>query len=156
MVPVLSSPPVRSRPLVRRSAKGRLRQRTLFCDCGQGTPAVAGLCRACYGARAHSRARFAGNRESVLNRDRACRGCGGAGKTARGLHVHHRRPGLHDPDWLVTLCAACHARVHRLSAIRRRWLPEHVVELWSEQHPTVPVQMQFPFTTSYAWQEAAP
>ena len=155
MLPALSSPALRPGSVLRRIAKGRSRQRTLFCDCGQGTPAVAGLCRACYRARAHSRLHFDGNRHSVLDRDHACRGCG-AGKTARGLHVHHRRKGVHDPQWLVTLCAACHARVHRLSAIRRRWLPEHVIELWSEQHPTVPVQMQFPLTTPYAGQEAAP
>ena len=53
----------------------------------------------------------------------------------------------------MTLCAACHARVHRLSAIRR-WLPEDLVDLWQEQHPGVPVQMQFALTTVYAGQQA--
>jgi hypothetical protein len=115
-------------------------QPALFCACGQGIPAVAGLCRSCYQAQARSRARFAGHREGVLDRDgRVCRACG-AGE--RRLHVHHRQPGLHDPAWLVTLCAACHARVHRLSAIRR-WVPGPLVELWIEQHPGVAVQLQF-------------
>lgn len=53
----------------------------------------------------------------------------------------------------MTLCAACHARVHRLSAIRR-WLPEDLVELWREQHPGLPEQMQFALTTEYGGQEA--
>lgn len=126
----------------------RARQKTLFCRCGQALPAVSGLCRRCYRTRAHSRSKFDGHREQVLERDRACRGCG-AGKTARGLHVHHRRPGLHDPDWLITLCAGCHACVHRLAAIRR-WLPERLVELWIEQHPGTAVQLQFPISVIQA------
>jgi hypothetical protein len=116
------------------------RQPALFCSCGQAMPAIAGLCRSCYRGRAHSRSRFAGNRQSVLDRDRTCQGCG-AGKTTY-LHVHHRRPGIHDPAWLITLCAGCHARVHRLGAIRW-WLPERLVELWIEQHPGTAVQLQF-------------
>jgi hypothetical protein len=81
----------------------------------------------------------------VLDRDRACQGCG-AGKEAslpaRRLHVHHRQPGFHDPAWLIALCPACHARVHRLAVIRR-WLPEPLVALWAEQHPGAPLQLQF-------------
>lgn len=113
---------------------------------------MAGLCRRCYRARAHSRSRFEGHRDRVLERDRVCQGCG-AGKAARRLHVHHRKPGLHDADWLITLCAACHARVHRLSALHS-WLPEELVELWREQHPGVAVQMQFALTTMCAGQES--
>ena len=136
-----TTPAVHSQRDLRRTDSGRSRQRTLFCGCGQGVPAIAGLCRSCYRSQSHSRSHFDGNRESVLDRDRGCRGCG-AGNTAR-LHVHHRRPGLHDPAWLITLCAACHVRVHRLGAIRH-WLPEHLIELWMEQHAGVPVQLQFP------------
>ena len=120
------------------------RQRMLFCACGSFPLFCADLCARCYRARAHSRSRFAGQREQVLARDRyRCHACG-AGKAARRLHVHHRRPGVHDPDWLVSLCAACHARVHRLAALRR-WLPERLIALWSEQHPEAPVQLQFPW-----------
>jgi hypothetical protein len=123
-----------------RSCRGR--QRLLFCSCGEAIPAVAGLCRRCYRARAHSKSRFAGYREEVLERDgERCRTCG-AGK--RRLHVHHRRPGVHDPDWLVALCAACHARLHRLLALRS-WLPEELIPLWAEQHPGAPLQLQFAF-----------
>ena len=129
-------------------------QRTLFCcGCGSAIPAVRGLCTRCYSQSGRNRVRFAGHREEVIERDCArCRTCG-AGKSGRSLHVHHRVKGLHAPEWLVTLCAACHARVHRLSAIRR-WLPEDLVELWREQHPGLPEQMQFALTTEYAWQEA--
>ena len=134
-----------SNPLLLLPPKTPLRvwQPRLFCPCGQGTPAIAGLCRACYWERAHSRARFAGNRELVLARDRwACRICG-AGKAPRRLHVHHRRPGIHDAASLVALCAACHARVHRTLAFRG-WSPETLVEFWIEQHPGLPLQLQFP------------
>jgi hypothetical protein len=57
--------------------------------------------------------------------------------------VHHRKPGLHDPEWLITACAACHARIHRLLAVRV-WLPDRLIELWTEQHPGAPVQLQLP------------
>ena len=43
---------------------------------------------------------------------------------------------------LITLCAACHSRLHRLGAIDR-WVPELLAELWAEQHPGVPLQIQF-------------
>jgi hypothetical protein len=58
--------------------------------------------------------------------------------------VHHRKPGLHDPEWLVSLCAACHARIHRLLALRA-WLPDRLIALWAEQHPDAPLQLQFSF-----------
>ena len=115
-------------------------QRPLFCSCGAATPAVAGLCRSCYRRRQHSRARFAGLREEILDRDgRLCLAC----RTGGRLHVHHRRPGVNDREWLVTLCAACHARVHRLLALRV-WIPEPLVPLWAELHPGIPLQLQFP------------
>lgn len=140
MAPAVTAPVPRTPPALHRTARRpRSRQRTLFCQCGQAIPAIAGLCRSCYRARSHSRANFNGHREAVLARDRACQGCGAAKSR---LHVHHRQPGLHDPAWLISLCAACHARVHRLGAIRR-WLPERLVELWAEQHRGVPLQLQF-------------
>lgn len=114
------------------------------CPCGLLPASLAGLCRPCYRARAHSRARFSGHRESVLQRDaRTCRVCG-AGSSGRRLHVHHRRPGASDPELLLTVCAACHARLHKLAALRR-WVPGELAELWAEQHPRAPLQLQFPF-----------
>jgi hypothetical protein len=115
-------------------------QRPLFCSCGQNLPTVAGLCRSCYRADAHSRQHFSGLREEILERDgRQCRACG----SAERLHVHHRKPGVNDRDLLITVCAGCHARLHRF-AILRVWIPELLVALWIEQHPGTPVQLQLP------------
>jgi hypothetical protein len=49
----------------------------------------------------------------------------------------------------VTLCAGCHARVHR-SRILRRWLPEILVALWREWHPGSVEQLQLPLELSAA------
>jgi hypothetical protein len=75
----------------------------------------------------------------VLERDgHCCRACG----SGQFIHVHHRRPGSNSPSLLIALCAACHARIHRLLALWK-WIPAHLAELWAEQHPGVPVQLQF-------------
>jgi 5-methylcytosine-specific restriction endonuclease McrA len=101
----------------------------------------AGLCARCYWSAQHSRRRFDGHRERVLARDRhRCRACG----AGENLAVHHRRRGVHQPRLLITLCAACHARVHRLAALRS-WLEPALVSLWREQHRGVPLQLQFPW-----------
>jgi hypothetical protein len=121
-------------------ASGAPRQQPLFCSCGRDLPLAAGLCRSWYRAGVRSRQRFAGLREEILERDgRLCRACG----SAHRLHVHHRKPGVNHRDWLITVCAACHARLHRLAALRI-WIPEPLVALWIEQHPGVPVQLQLP------------
>jgi hypothetical protein len=59
----------------------------------------------------------------------------------RWIGVHHRRPGSNAPSLLLCLCAACHAQVHRLLSIWK-WIPALVAELWAEQHPGAPVQLQ--------------
>lgn len=113
-------------------------QRALFCECGRNAPAIAGHCRPCYFRAYRSASRFAGLREQILARDgRLCQACRETGL----LVVHHRRPGVNELELLVTLCAACHARVHRMGAIRL-WIPEPLVSLWAEQHPGVAVQLQ--------------
>ncbi|MGH9622714.1 MAG: HNH endonuclease [Bryobacteraceae bacterium] len=115
-------------------------QRNLFCPCGRGLPAIAGLCRPCSRAAAYSRQRFAGLRDQILERDGfRCRACGASGR----LHVHHRQPGVNEPDLLITVCARCHVRLHRLLALRR-WIPDLLAVLWAEQHPGRPRQLQFP------------
>jgi hypothetical protein len=63
--------------------------------------------------------------------------------------VHHRRPGRHVSAWLITLCPACHAVVHKLQR-HRRWLPASLVSLWREQHPEVPLQLQLAIETAAA------
>lgn len=61
-------------------------------------------------------------RDEVLERDgHTCRGCGAEGPGAGGtatLHVHHADPDpddgdRHAPSNLVTLCADCHAWLHK-------------------------------------------
>jgi hypothetical protein len=107
-----------------------------LCSCGIRPPEKAGFCLPCYHARWHSLRWFGGHREEVLARDGyRCRVCAGT-----DIIVHHRMP-LEDPAWMITLCAGCHARVHRLRAIDR-WVPELLLVLWSEQHPG-PLQLQF-------------
>ncbi len=113
----------------------------LCCPCGRSLRLFCGgWCRACYGRRRRSRARFGGLREKILARDHyQCRVCGGR----EWLVVHHRRPPRNVPAALIiTLCAACHARLHRLKGMSR-WLPPALVELWAEQHPGVALQLQF-------------
>jgi len=115
-----------------------MKQLALFCDCGFDTPAIASRWRPYYFGAYRSKARFSGMREQILARDRhLCQACRETGL----LVVHHRRPGTNEPELLVTLCAACHARLHRLATIRV-WIPEPLVPLWAEQHPGIPIQVQ--------------
>ena len=110
----------------------------LCCPRGSFQLFCRGWCLACYGRRSRSRARFGGLREKILARDQhRCRVCGALER----LVVHHRRP-RNVYAALITLCAACHARLHRLGAIHR-WVPENLLELWAEQHPGVARQIQF-------------
>ncbi len=136
--------------LRRRFSKAR--QKVLFCACGGAVPTIAGFCGRCYRAHAHSRRYFDGNRDAVLARDGGrCQGCGesrGAGKPdGSRLPVHHRIPGVHREELLVTLCAACHARVHRRLQ-QRSCLPEALIDFWHEQHPDLPLQLQFSLSAS--------
>ena len=96
-------------------------------------PTLAGFCASCYRQRRHSARYFAGVRDQVLLREGyRCQGCGAG----------NQWPGIHDAKWLVTLCPACHAVVHKLLA-HRRWLPDPLLALWREQHPALPLQLQF-------------
>ena len=53
--------------------------------------------------------------------------------------VHHRLPDVHRLPLLLTLCRACHARVHR--TFRPRYgMPEFLRILWREQHRGWPEQ----------------
>ena len=118
-------------------------QRGLFCACGRPLEARLIRCRVCAWEVPYSRRYFGGHRAAILARDgHRCRTCGG-GQT---LHVHHRRPGVQEPEWLVTLCAGCHARVHRLQRLRV-WLPVTLLSYWEEQHPHRPRQLQFDLET---------
>ena len=126
-----AAPPPRSR---------RFFQRAFFCACGRPLQSRLAVCTSCLAARSYSRRCFGGHREAILDRDgHRCQTCA----KEKCLNVHHRRPGVHAEEWLITLCAGCHTRVHRLRAVRY-WLPEPILMLWEEQHPNVPRQLQFP------------
>ncbi len=135
--PPVWPPPEPPRPPLPKGPAG-LEQASLFCRCG-ALPALGGSCRACYHRAWRSRSYFGGNRERALARDgHRCRACGAERKPI----VHHRRPGQNRTRVLITLCAACHARVHRLATLRV-WLPPFLVALWEEQHVGAPRQLQF-------------
>ena len=124
----------------------------LCCPCGSLRLFCRGWCRTCYERRRRSRApAFGGLREKILARDHhRCRVCG----ALEPLVVHHRRR-RNVFAALITLCAACHARLHRLGAIDR-WVPENLLELWAEQHPGVPLQIQFQFSEGVGLSMQAP
>ncbi len=117
-------------------------QLSLCCPCGEPELYRRGLCEPCYNRQRRGRARFAGGRERVLARDhRTCRVC----LAPAPLVVHHRRPSNRSSSLVVTLCRACHARLHRLQAIDR-WVPELLKTLWAEQHPGTPRLLLLPPT----------
>ena len=105
-------------------------------ECRCGAPAAwRGRCKRCYWADRDDRRKFGGERLATLERDgRRCRGC----EAVRDLVVHHRPVGL------VTVCRRCHGRLHHLPAMTI-WMPAGLVELWVEQHPTVPFQFSLVF-----------
>ena len=118
-----------------------LQQIPLCCPCGSPDLYRRGFCKGCYNRQRRDRSRFAGKRERILERDhRTCRVC----LAPAPLVVHHRRPS-NRPAALITLCRGCHARLHRLRAIDR-WVPAALEELWAEQHPSSPRQLQLPPT----------
>ncbi len=66
----------------------------------------AGLCRRCHRRDRLSREKFGGQREEILARDgHQCQICGEVDPLK--ILVHHR------PRGLITLCRACHVRIHR-------------------------------------------
>ena len=62
---------------------------------------------------------------------------------------HHRVPGVSRPALLISLCAACHATVERLQAVRI-WLPPQLLILWREQHPGAEYQLPLPIEPEWA------
>ncbi len=126
------------------------RQATLWCRCGSALIVRRGLCAACYAREQHDRRFYAGLRATVVARDgRLCRLCAAACLGPAALVVHHRRPGRSRLPWLVALCRACHARVHRLQVVRRLY-PASFLELWREQHPEAAEQLALSFDTGVA------
>lgn len=115
-----------------------LTQEILWCSCG--CTLVNGTCARCNRRQRLSEENFGGLREHVLARDGwRCRACA----EIDDLLVHHRRPGVNLMQWLITLCRACHLRVHhtwRPPAYRFDGL---LRVLWREAQPDLAEQLQF-------------
>lgn len=93
------------------------------------------MCSVCYALKRKDEEYFGGLREAVLQRDGyRCRVCDRPGRDKRSITVHHRVPGRSVLSLMISLCPACHARVHRtISALVA--MPPLLLELWREQHP---------------------
>lgn len=115
----------------------RLVQRSICCPCGNDEVLALGLCATCYTLKRQDEEYFGGHREGVLSRDGyrcAVPGCTTLKRGKRSVAVHHRMPGNSDPELMITLCLACHAKVTRTRFFHREWPPLLRV-LWREQHP---------------------
>ena len=119
--------------------EGRGTQLRFLCTCGRRPIELKDLrcCRLCYYRQYDSLRWFGGLRDLILKRDRfRCRACG----SARRLVVHHRDERNASP-LLITLCIRCHVRLHH-SRRFRSWVPEALLGLWNELHPSAPLQLQ--------------
>lgn len=113
----------------------RARQGALYCRCGRSKIVANGHCATCYALKRQDEAYFGGLREAVLERDgHACRVCGASGRDKRSITVHHRVPGKSLLHLMISLCPACHAKVHRTKAVLSH-MPPLLLALWREQHP---------------------
>ncbi|MGA7930742.1 MAG: hypothetical protein WCA20_32695 [Candidatus Sulfotelmatobacter sp.] len=70
------------------------------------------------------------------------------------IAVHHRGPGVSRPALLISLCAACHATIERLQAVRV-WLPPQLRILWREQHRGAAYQLPLPLSLPIEPERAA-
>lgn len=109
-------------------------QRIMHCPCGKEKVLALGLCATCYTLKRQDDEYFGGLREAVLERDGyRCRVCDASGRDRRSIIVHHRVPGKSVLKLMISLCPACHAKVHRTIAVVTE-IPALLLELWREQH----------------------
>jgi len=124
----------------------RIRQRVMHCPCGNAQVLALGLCATCYSLKRQDEEYFGGLREAVLERDGyRCRGCDASGRDKRSITAHHRVPGKSILSLMLSLCPACHAKVHRTKAVLSA-MPSILLELWREQHPHGHEQVQLDFS----------
>ena len=101
-------------------------------------------------------ANFGGLREKVLERDGYhCRVCDASGRDKRALTVHHRVPGKSLLHLMISLCPACHNKVHRTKAVVSA-MPPLLLELWREQHPAGHEQTALDFTLKQTCAQVVP
>ena len=62
-----------------------------------------------------------------------CRVCDASGRDKRSIIVHHRVSGKSFIPLMISLCPACHAKIHR-NRVVLRMMPPLLLELWREQH----------------------
>lgn len=120
--------------------------------CGAEGKLIAGFCSRCYSRRHWDKQYFAGLRAKVLERDgHACQLCTRPARGKRSILVHHRRPGVSKITFLISLCPACHARLHRTriwalhAADFRNGSFAYATMLWRELHPGAPEQLALTF-----------
>jgi len=122
-----------------------IRQRAMHCPCGNAKVLALGLCSTCYTLKRQDEEYFGGLRETVLERDGyRCRVCDASGRNKRSIIVHHRVPGKSVLNLMLSLCPACHAKVHRTKAVLSA-MPPLLLKLWREQHPEGYEQVQLDF-----------
>jgi 5-methylcytosine-specific restriction endonuclease McrA len=120
-------------------------QGVMHCPCGNAKIHARGMCATCYALRRQDQKHFGGLREAVLERDDyRCRVCDASGRDKRSIIVHHRVPERSKLNSMLSLCPACHAKVHRTNAVLSL-MPPLLLELWREQHPKGHEQIQLDF-----------
>lgn len=96
------------------------KQYAMHCRCGRAKILAHEMCVVCYTLRRQDEDYFAGLREKVLERDGyRCRVCDASGRDRRSIIVHHRVPGRFLLHLMISLCPACHAKIHRTRAVVR-------------------------------------
>ena len=131
-------------------------QRAMYCRCGTSRLRARGLCAVCYVLRQQDQRYFGGLREKVLERDGyRCRVCDASGRDKRSITVHHRVPGRSLLHLMISLCPACHNKVHRTKAVLAT-MPRLLLELWREQHPRGHEQTALDFSLQQNRAQAVP
>ena len=126
------------------------KQHAMHCPCGRAKILAHGMCAVCYTLKRQDEEYFGGLREKVLERDgHRCRVCDASGRDKRSIIVHHRIPGKSLLHLMISLCPACHAKIHRTRAALRL-MPPLLLELWREVHPNGHEQRALSFSARQA------
>jgi 5-methylcytosine-specific restriction endonuclease McrA len=114
----------------------------MHCRCGKIKILAHGMCAVCYTLRRQDEEYFGGLREKVLERDSyRCRVCDASGRDIRSIIVFPGKSLLH---LMISLCPACHAKIHR-TKVAIRLMPPLLLLLWREVHPNAHEQTALNF-----------